>query len=148
LEALLKDAMRKRPYLARLRAARRLDGADLRRAIMSIIEDFKAAAQKLHLRVTRQTVKRLGSQDGGGWALDSISGKEVLILKEQLFENPRTLLNEVTHELAYDALRDGLQGVPALGNEAPFLNFAHDWLERLIKEGDSTWDLLRTMVPR
>lgn len=54
-------------------------------------------------------------------------------------------LSEVTHELVYDAVRDGLTGVPALGNESPYLNFAHDWLERVIKEGDRTWDLLRGM---
>ena len=51
----------------------------------------------------------------------------------------------MTHELAYDAVRDGLNGVPALGVKAPGLNFAHDWLERVIREGDRTWELLRTM---
>ena len=41
-----------------------------------------------------------------------------------------------------------LHGVPALGNESPYLNFAHDWLERVIKEGDRTWELLRGMGRR
>jgi hypothetical protein len=148
MEALLKDTLSKRPYLARLRLARRLDGAELRNALMNVIKEFKESTGKLHLRVTEGTVKRLGSMGGGGWALDSISGKEVLIIEGELFDNPRKLLNELTHELAYDAVRDGLNGVPALGNESPYLNFAHDWLERVIKEGEPTWGLLRGMPTR
>jgi hypothetical protein len=148
MESLLRQTLSKRPYLARLRLARRLDGQDLRNALMKIIKEFKESTGKLHLRVTQGTVKRLGSMGGGGWALDSISGKEVLILEEQLFENPRKLLEEVTHELAYDAVRDGLNGVPALGNESPILNYAHNWLERVIKDGDRTWELLRGMPTR
>jgi hypothetical protein len=145
METLLRDTLSKRPYLARLRLARRLDGPDLRRAITNILDEFKKTTQKSHLKVTQETVKRMGSMGGGGWAVDSLTGKEVLILEEQLFNNPKTLLNEVIHELAYDAVRDGLNGVPALGNESPFLNFAHDWLERVIKDGDRTWDVLRGM---
>jgi hypothetical protein len=148
MEALLRDTLSKRPYLARLRLARRLDGPDLREALMKVIQEFKETTGKLHLRVTGGTVKRLGSQGGGGWALDSISGKEVLIIEGEVFENPRKLLSELTHELAYDAVRDGLNGVPALGNDSPYLNFAHDWLERVIKEGEPTWTLLRGMPTR
>jgi hypothetical protein len=145
MEALLRDELKKRPYLARLRLARRLDGPALKDELMSIVKEWKDSTGKLHFKVTEGTVKRLGSQGAGGWALDSLSGKEVLIIEEQMFEAPKKLLNEVTHELVYDAVRDGLKGVPALGNESPFLNFAHDWLERVIKEGEPTWNLLRGM---
>src|SRR5262249_53593386 len=79
MESLLRQTLSKRPYLARLRLARRLDGQDLRNALINIIKEFKESTGKLHLRVTQGTVKRLGSMGGGGWALDSISGKEVLI---------------------------------------------------------------------
>jgi hypothetical protein len=146
METLMKDTLRKRPYLARLRLARRLDGPALRDQLLNILKEWKDSTGKLNLRVTNGTVKRLGSEGGGGWALDSMSGKEVLILEEAVFENPRKLLSEVTHELVYEAVRDGLNGVPGLGDHAPRgLNFASDWLEGLITQGDRTWELLRGM---
>jgi hypothetical protein len=50
------------------------------------------------------------------------------------------------HEVVYEAVRDGLDGVPGLGENAPRgLKFANDWLEGLITEGDRTWEILRGM---
>lgn len=94
MEALLRDTLSKRRYLIRLRLARRLDGDALRNELMSTIKEWKESTGKLHMRVTEGTVKRLGSQGGGGWTLDSISGKEVLIVEGELFENPRKLLRD------------------------------------------------------
>lgn len=51
------------------------------------------------------------------------------------------------HELAYDVVRDGLSDVPVLGNQSPY-DFAHDWMEMIIEEGEPAWDVLRRMGTR
>jgi hypothetical protein len=107
MEKLLKDALSKRPYLARLRRA----GPTLEE-IEEILKEWKAHTEKLHMKVTDGTVKRLGSQGAAGWAVDAVSGKEVLIIEEAAFKNPTQLLKEVRHELAYEATREGSNGVP------------------------------------
>ena len=68
-------------------------------------------------------------------------------MEEEAFESPERLLREVTHELAYEAVRDGIVGVPGLNNDAPrALQFANDWLERLITDGEKGWEHLRAMA--
>ena len=124
--------MSTRRYLARLRLARRLDGEELKKELLGIIDEWKNTTNKLYTTVTKGTVERLGSQGFGGWAIDKATGKEVLILEEEVLDNPRQLLSEVTHELSYEAVRDGANGLPALDNESGARNFANDWLELVI----------------
>jgi hypothetical protein len=98
------------------------------------------------LKVTTGTVQHMGSEGAGGRALDSFS-KEVLIIEEEIFENPKELLDEVTHELAYEVVRDGIKGVPGLNVDA-VMKYANDWLESFITEGDRTWEFLRSIGKR
>lgn len=147
METFLRDTLKSRPYLARLRHAQQLNGKALHDELVKIINEWKDKTGKLHLRVTEKTVQRLGSQGKGGWALDSISGKEVMIIEGEIFKNPRTLLTELTHELAYDAVREA-GGVASLRGDSLVSGvnkFAHDWLEHVIKNGNETWGWLQSM---
>jgi hypothetical protein len=130
MEALLRDALRERPYLARLRVAGRLDGQALNDALIDILREWQAQTGKLYRVVPRGMVRRLGSQGVGGFALDSVSGREVLIIEQQAAARPRDLLRELRHELPYDAVREA-DGVPAVYlGERP--QFANELLEHLV----------------
>jgi len=83
MEAFLKDVLAKKPWLARLRAAHKLEGKSLQDALLKILQEWKDATGKLFLPVNKGSVKRLGSSGEGGWALDRVSGKEVLIIEKQ-----------------------------------------------------------------
>ena len=146
METFLKDVLNKKPWLARLRLAQRLDGKSLQDALMKILQEWKDATGKLFLPVNKGSVKRLGSSGEGGWAKDKLTGKEVLIIEKEAVSSPKKFLEEVTHELSYEAVRNAA-GQPALNELAAALRFSMDWLEMLIKDpnGARVWELLRGM---
>jgi hypothetical protein len=138
----LKDIMRKRPYLARLRAVRSNE------ALLEVIQEWRLVTGKSFLKVTKGTVTRLGSEGVGGWALDTISGKEVMIIEGDIFKNEARAAIEVAHELAYEAVREGPDlAIPHLDIPAGTgaMRNAMQWLESVIESGDRTYELLRTM---
>jgi hypothetical protein len=139
METFLKDLLRKRPYLTKLRSVRGND------ALLSILKEWEKHTGKSFLRVTKGAPARLGSEGVGGWALDSISGKEVLIIEGDVFRNEAKAASEVLHELAYEAVREGPDlAVPHLNIDTPMRN-AMQWLEAVIQHGDSVFETLRQM---
>src|SRR5262249_32127595 len=101
MEAFLRDVLKKRPYLTKLRS---VTGND---ALLKLIKEWEQATGKSFLRVSDGAVQRLGSEGVGGWALDTITGKEVLIIESKAFRSEAQAANEVLHELAYEAVREG-----------------------------------------
>jgi len=146
MEAFLKNVLAKKPWLARLRAAHKLEGKSLQDALLKILQEWKDATGKLFLPVNKGSVKRLGSSGEGGWALDRLSGREVLIIEKEAVKDLQKFRTEVTHELSYDAVR-GPAGLPALNELAGIQRFSMDWLERVIKdpEGARVWAQLLSM---
>lgn len=146
METFLKEVLSKKPWLARLRVAHRLDGKSLDDALMKILKEWQDSTGKLFLPVNKGSVKRLGSSGEGGWARDKLSGKEVLIIEKEAVRSPKKFLEEVTHELSYEAVRTAT-GQPALNEAAGILRFSMDWLERVIKdpEGARVWAQLLSM---
>ena len=129
---LVRQAIAKRPYLRRLAAAGQSNApAD---AVMRILNEWAEATGKTFMKVTNGTVKRLKSMGGGGWAIDPLTGREVLILDESLFQNPKKFVDEVAHELAYEASRTP-GGMPAI---APGVHYesAMEWVENVILYGE------------
>jgi hypothetical protein len=142
MEAFVRDVFRNRPWLARLRVAQRLGGQGLKDAVNDIIKDWKAATGKDFLVVENDTSLLEQAVSGGdGWAKD-LTGKEVLIVTEERFNDPARFLSSVRHELCNEAARGPL-GQPALAEGA--LRHASDWLEAVIVDGEPVWDSLRSM---
>jgi hypothetical protein len=83
METFLRDTLKKRPYLAKLRSVAGNDG------LLGIIKEWEKNTGKSFLKVTKGAPARLGSEGVGGWALDSISGKEVMIIEGEVFRNER-----------------------------------------------------------
>ncbi len=140
--AYIKETIRKRPYLTKLRSVTGSDG------LLAVIKEWEKTTQKSFLKVTKGTPTRLGSEGVGGWALDAISGREVLIVEGEIFRNEARAVTEVTHELAYEAVREGPQLAmphldipPGTGG----LRNAMQWLEAVIQHGDQAYETLRSM---
>jgi hypothetical protein len=142
METFLKEVMRKRPYLAKLKKA--AGNEDLFR----IIKEWEQTTGKGFLKVTDGTVQRLGSEGVGGWALDTITGKEVLIMEGKAFRSEVQAGKEVLHELSYEAVREGAErAVPHLNLPAGTggMRNAMQWLEAYIEHGDEALRTLRSM---
>jgi hypothetical protein len=139
MEAHLRDVLRKRPYLERLRTVTSNDG------LMKILQDWEKQTGNRFL-ITKKVglVNDLKSEGVGGWAIDQVSRKTVLVLEEQVFKNTRDAILQVTHELAYEAVWEGPKlAVPHLikGGRTS----ASEWLEHIIRTGDPGWEFMRTM---
>ena len=139
MEALIRDTLLERPYLSQLAAAGKsaTAGAD---NVMRLLSEWANTTGKTFLKVTHETVESLGSMGGVGWAIDSLTGREVLILDEALFQAPDKFVTEILHELCYEATRE-LQGMPKLA-EGAYMN-ANDWLEKTLEHGDRMLKFLR-----
>jgi hypothetical protein len=146
METYLKDVLAKKPWLARLRAAHKLSGRSRVDALLKVLQEWKDRTGKLFLPVNKGSVARLGSSGEGGWALDRLSGKEVLIIEKEAVNSSEKFLTEVTHELSYEAVREA-GGIPALNDLAGIQRFSMDWLERVITdpEGARVWGQLLSM---
>jgi hypothetical protein len=146
METYLKDVLAKKPWLAHLRAAHKLSGRSRVDALLKILQEWKDRTGKLFLPVDKGSVQRLGSSGQGGWALDRLSGKEVLIIEKEAVNDSQKFLAEVTHELSYEAVREA-GGIPALNDLAGLQRFSMDWLERVITdpEGARVWGQLLSM---
>ena len=111
-----------------------------------VLKTWERDTQKRFLFVTKATVRRVESEGFAGWALHRPSGKEVLILEGEAIRNEGKLLEEVTHELAYEAVREGPGlGVPYLNTDNPMRN-AMQWLETVVQHGEEAYVTLRTVV--
>jgi hypothetical protein len=139
METFLREIIRKRPYLIKLRS---VTGND---ALRDVIKEWETNTGKSFLKVTKGTPTRLGSEGVGGWALDSISGKEVMVIEGDVFRHESQAVIEVTHELAYEAVREGAdRAMPFLNVNAPLCN-AMQWLEGYIQHGEIVFESLRDM---
>jgi hypothetical protein len=142
MEAYVRDVFRNRPWLARLRVAQKLGGQGLKDAVNDIIKEWQAATGKDFLVVENDTPLLVQAVSGGdGWAKD-LTGKEVLIVTEEKFNDPAKFLSSVKHELCDEATRGPL-GQPALAEGA--MRHASTWVEAVITDGEPVWDLLRGM---
>lgn len=142
MEAYLKDVLKRRPYLTKLRTVTGNDD------LMKVIKEWEQVTDKSFLKVSDGAVQRLGSEGVGGWALDTISGKEVLIMEGKAFRSEVEATKEVLHELAYEAVREGPErALPHLNLPAGTggMRNAMQWLEAVIDHGDSAFQTLRSM---
>jgi hypothetical protein len=142
METFLKDVMKRRPYLAKLRGVTGNDD------LFRILKEWEQTTGKSFLKVSDGAVQRLGSEGVGGWALDTISGKEVLIIEGKAFRSEAEAAKEVLHELAYEAVREGPErAIPHLNLPAGTggMRNAMQWLEAVIQHGDGAFQTLRSM---
>jgi hypothetical protein len=143
MEAHLRDVLRTRPYLARLRTVTNNDG------LMKLIKEWEEQTGGRFLIVSKGAVQKLESQGVGGWAIDTVSRRTVLVIEEQVFNDTQLAIREVTHELAYEALWEGQNyNVPFLEGAANHVGSGLFWLEGVIQQGAPVWDALRATGQR